>query len=492
MKLKIIFENSQFLVVDKPSGLVVNKSETVKEETLQDQLSRYFGLSGGEFGIGGRSGIVHRLDRETSGLIVVAKVQKAFNSLQEQFRNRLVEKQYIALVHGSLKEADGDIKLRIGRIGKFGKFGVMNMRSKSGRETETSYKLIDRFRFKDKEFLRLTGSNLTKARINYLKNHGFFYSLLTVFPKTGRTHQIRVALKSIGYPVVSDLIYTPGKLLKFDLLWCKRLFLHASKLTFMDPVSKEMVEFRSDLSKDLKNAMLNLEEMVNFKGIDRGVLESLSNLGIAFLLFLVGIELKLEDLKSVGKAALLTGVGQIVFTALIGFIILSALGFSPVVALYVAVAITFSSTVIIIKLLSEKHDLQSLYGKIAVGFLLVQDFVAILALVILSGFGQGRIPTLGGFIWIFVKGILLVLLAYLLTKFALKLIFKMASVSTELLFVAAIAWALFFSAVAEQAGFSIAIGAFLAGVAIASSPFRIQISARVKPLRDFFIIIFFI
>ena len=229
-----------------------------------------------------------------------------------------------------------------------------------------------------------------------------------------------------------------------------------------------------------------------FKGIDRGVLESLSNLGIAFLLFLVGIELKLEDLKSVGKAALLTGVGQIVFTALIGFIILSALGFSPVVALYVAVAITFSSTVIIVKLLSEKHDLQSLYGKIAVGFLLVQDFVAILALVILSGFGQGRIPTLGGFIWIFVKGILLVLLAYLLTKFVLKLIFKMASVSTELLFVAAIAWALFFSAVAEQAGFSIAIGAFLAGVAIASSPFRIQISARVKPLRDFFIIIFFI
>ena len=137
-----------------------------------------------------------------------------------------------------------------------------------------------------------------------------------------------------------------------------------------------------------------------FKGIDRGVLESLSNLGIAFLLFLVGIELKLEDLKSVGKAALLTGVGQIVFTALIGFIILSALGFSPVVALYVAVAITFSSTVIIIKLLSEKHDLQSLYGKIAVGFLLVQDFVAILALMILSGFGNGGIPSFLGILWV--------------------------------------------------------------------------------------------
>src|SRR3990167_5595031 len=121
-----------------------------------------------------------------------------------------------------------------------------------------------------------------------------------------------------------------------------------------------------------------------FRGIDQGILESLSNLGIAFLLFLVGIDLKVEDLKYVGKAALYTGLGQIVFTAFVGFILVSALGFGVISSLYIAVAITFSSTVIILKLLAEKNELQSLHGKIAVGFLLVQDFVAVLALVVLS------------------------------------------------------------------------------------------------------------
>src|SRR3989344_2886097 len=115
-----------------------------------------------------------------------------------------------------------------------------------------------------------------------------------------------------------------------------------------------------------------------FGNINQEVFELLSNLGIAFLLFLVGIDLNIRDLKYVGKAALYTGLGQIIFTAFVGFVILSAMGFSAIPSLYIAVAITFSSTVIIIKLLTEKHDLQSLYGKIAVGFLLVQDFVAIL------------------------------------------------------------------------------------------------------------------
>lgn len=229
-----------------------------------------------------------------------------------------------------------------------------------------------------------------------------------------------------------------------------------------------------------------------FRQVDQSFLEVLSNFGIAFLLFLVGIELKIEDLKYVGKAAILTGIGQIIFTAIVGFIIISALGFSAAAALYMAVAITFSSTVIIIKLLSEKHDLQSLYGKIAIGFLLVQDFVAILALMILSGFGDGKVPSFGGILFILFKGALLVAFVYLVAKFALKYIFRLTSTSVELLFVAAIAWAFLLSALAEAAGFSIAIGAFLAGVAIASSPYRIQISGRVKPLRDFFIIIFFI
>lgn len=222
------------------------------------------------------------------------------------------------------------------------------------------------------------------------------------------------------------------------------------------------------------------------------VFDLLSNLGIAFLLFLVGTELKITDLKYVGKAALFTGIGQIVFTALVGFVILGTLGFGPVASLYIAVAITFSSTVIIVKLLSEKHDLQSLYGKIAVGFLLVQDFVAILALMFLSGFGMGQTPSVLGVLGILAKGAFLVFLAYVASRYLLKYLFMATAASTELLFVSATAWAFAFSVLASLVGFSIAIGAFLAGISIASSPYSIQISARVKPLRDFFTIIFFI
>lgn len=228
------------------------------------------------------------------------------------------------------------------------------------------------------------------------------------------------------------------------------------------------------------------------KDFDQAALELLSNLGIAFLLFLVGIDLNLADLKYVGRAAVATGIGQIVFTGLIGFILVSSLGFATIPALYISVAITFSSTVIIIKLLAEKHDLQSLYGKIAVGFLLVQDFVAILALMFLSGFGQHQAPSILAVLWILAKGTFLVGLAYLCSKSILKFLFKLTSTSIELLFVSAIAWAFLFAALGAIAGFSIAIGAFLAGLSIASSPYRTQISARVKPLRDFFIIIFFI
>ena len=99
---------------------------------------------------------------------------------------------------------------------------------------------------------------MTKSRINYLEKHATFYTLLKVFPKTGRTHQIRVHLKSIGHPIVSDLIYCPRKLIKFDLLWCPRLFLHAAFLAFRHPKTKKEIAFTLDLPKDLKNAMIFL------------------------------------------------------------------------------------------------------------------------------------------------------------------------------------------------------------------------------------------
>ena len=229
-----------------------------------------------------------------------------------------------------------------------------------------------------------------------------------------------------------------------------------------------------------------------FKSLENSTFELLSNLGIAFLLFLVGIELKLDDFKYVGKAAILAGFAQIFFTVVVGFILINALGFSLASSFYMALAITFSSTVIIIKLLSEKHDLGSLYGKITIGYLLVQDFVAILALMVLSGFGKDAGPSLMSMILIVFRGFLLVGFAFVASKWILKVLFKLTSQSTELLFVSAIAWAFLVAALGSVFGFSVAIGAFLAGVAIASSPYRIQISARVKPLRDFFTILFFI
>ena len=285
MKLEIVFEDSDILVLKKPAGLVVNRSETIKEETLQDLLSVYFNL-GSSFGIGDRAGIVHRLDRETSGLLLVAKTQKAFENLQDQFRKRKVEKEYVCLAHGQINQDFGVIKGDVGRIGKFGKFGIVE----KGRESRTEFKVVGYYQFKEAKFNQLLYSSsdpsadgesrslstlssrpkgsrqssndnyfLSKSRINYLKKHATKYTLVALFPKTGRTHQIRVHIKSIGHPAVSDLIYTPKKLLKFDLLWCPRLFLHASFLRFIHPKTKNPVSFKSDLPNDLKGAILNLE-----------------------------------------------------------------------------------------------------------------------------------------------------------------------------------------------------------------------------------------
>ena len=269
MELNIVFEDKNILVVEKPSGLVVNRSDTVRVETLQDQLEDYFGLRNdlgppatprklvlpGGLGIGGRAGIVHRLDRETSGLLVVAKSQKVFEFLQKQFKEREVKKEYTTLVHGEVKKEKGTISAEIGRVGKFGKFGLV----KEGRASITDYQVHRRYSFKSENFDRvLKKLQLSKNRINYLKTNAIKYSLLKITPKTGRTHQIRVHLKSIGNPVVSDGIYAPSKLLQFDRAWCPRAFLHASYLEFKVSKSKSPVKFNSDISGDLKSALANL------------------------------------------------------------------------------------------------------------------------------------------------------------------------------------------------------------------------------------------
>jgi 23S rRNA pseudouridine1911/1915/1917 synthase len=270
---RIIFEDDKILVVDKKSGFVVNRSETVSGFTVQDDLSVYLGLNDGDLGVGERAGIVHRLDKETSGLLVVAKDKKSFLFLQNLFKERKVEKKYLALVHGLVKEKSGFMDFPIKRIGKFGKFGIgkdgrssFAHRSKAtkGKEARTDFKVSKIYKISDNNFEKITAEKrFTKTRIKYLINHAREYSLLEVFPKTGRTHQIRVHLKSVGHPVVCDSLYTPNKLYQFDRIWCPRLFLHASELSFIHPKTKKMLEIDAKFPQDLNRAFDRLKIIKN-------------------------------------------------------------------------------------------------------------------------------------------------------------------------------------------------------------------------------------
>lgn len=226
---------------------------------------------------------------------------------------------------------------------------------------------------------------------------------------------------------------------------------------------------------------------------DPEAIGSLGKIGVALLLFLMGLEMNFRDLPTLGKTVLLAGIGQIVFTSALGFLIALALGFSALSSLYISVALTFSSTIIVIKLLSEKNDIGSLYGKIVVGFLLVQDFVAILILMFLAGVGRGEVG-ISSFGVIGIKALLIFAAVFLLSKRVLPYLFeKFVSSSSELLFVVSIAWALGVAAfVGGPLGFSFEIGGFLAGLSLSNLPQHLGIASKTRPLRDFFLTIFFL
>ncbi|MBN1142737.1 MAG: cation:proton antiporter [Deltaproteobacteria bacterium] len=224
-------------------------------------------------------------------------------------------------------------------------------------------------------------------------------------------------------------------------------------------------------------------------------IELLAHIGIALLLFIVGLKLDLHLIRTTGPVALATGLGQIVFTSLIGFAIAIALDMPFLTAAYVAVALTFSSTIIIVKLLSDKKEIDSLHGQIAIGFLIVQDIAAILALVGLTTFGS----SLGGegsaylsALIMGAKGLGLMALVGLLMKYVLPHLTRRLAHSLELLTLFAIAWAVFLGAGSEYLGFSKEVGAFLAGVSLASTSYRDSIGARLTGLRDFLLLFFFI
>lgn len=217
-----------------------------------------------------------------------------------------------------------------------------------------------------------------------------------------------------------------------------------------------------------------------------------SNLGIMFLLFLVGLEINYTSLRLVGKTSLIVGLGQIIFTTIFGFIIAHFFGFELLPSLYIAVALTFSSTIIIVKLLSDKKDLNSLYGKISIGFLLVQDLVAILILVFLSGIESSQTIVWSNLIFTVIKGIVLFVAMLWLGRKALPFVFDRIARSQELLFLVSLMWVFAVAAIVGKIGFSIEIAGFLAGLALANSSENFQIASKIRPLRDFFILIFFV
>lgn len=226
-----------------------------------------------------------------------------------------------------------------------------------------------------------------------------------------------------------------------------------------------------------------------------GIFSFLPEIGIAFVLFLIGMELDLREIKALGKPIITASLGQIVLSALAGFAIAGALGFNATESIFLGLGLSFSSTVVVIKMLLEKRDLTSLYGKLAIGILLLEDLVAIIVLMgisVGSSMFQTGLQNSLPFVTFALKAAGLFFLTFILSKFVLEKVFDAVAKSVELLFLTALTWCFIFTTLAVVSGFSVVIGAFLAGVALASSPYHLQIQGKIKPLRDFFVTLFFV
>ena len=223
------------------------------------------------------------------------------------------------------------------------------------------------------------------------------------------------------------------------------------------------------------------------------VIEVFSKLGITVLLFIVGINLNPQVIRDVGKVSFISGISQVVFTSIIGFFLARFLGLDNIASLYVAIALTFSSTIIILKLLSDKGDLNKLYGRIAIGFLIVQDIIATIILLVTSAAGSSSGAGLFLITLItLIKGILLISAVMLISSYLLPKINEFSARSQELLFIFSLSWGLGMALLFYTLGFSVEIGALVGGVAMSMSPYSIEIVSRLRPLRDFFIVLFFI
>lgn len=232
MDPKIIYEDEALFVVDKPTGWITNDADTVTTQpVIQTWIRKNFDypLKGDKES---RDGIVHRLDKETSGILIVAKTKEAFTKLQSEFKSREVTKTYVALLHGKVEPLEGKIEATIGRLPwRRDRFGVLG----GGRESVSEYKVL-----------------------KFYPGENAGHSLVEFYPKTGRTHQIRVHAKHIGHAIVADEFYAGRKTARNDRKWCPRLFLHASTIKFIHPLTGKLVEFSSPLPLDLEEVLTKL------------------------------------------------------------------------------------------------------------------------------------------------------------------------------------------------------------------------------------------
>jgi Kef-type K+ transport system membrane component KefB len=225
-------------------------------------------------------------------------------------------------------------------------------------------------------------------------------------------------------------------------------------------------------------------------------IDLLAELGIAVLLFLVGLKLDFTLVRTLGPVALMTGLGQVVFTTVFGFLICLAMGVDALTAIYIAIALTFSSTIIIVKLLSDKREIDSLHGRIALGFLIVQDIVVVIAMIVLSAVGVGGASggdgALGDVLAVLGYGLAMLAFVVVFIRYVANPLVERLSQAPELLVSFAIGWAALLAAVGHYLGFGKELGGLLAGVSLASTPFREAIAARLASLRDFLLLFFFI
>ena len=281
--MKIIFEDKDLLALNKPPNIVVNRAVSLNEITVQDWFEKYFEVFSqleneedwgtlippgfdSQYGSAedifkSRRGMVHRLDRETSGVLLFAKNPGSLVNLLDQFKSRMVEKEYLSLVHGKLRFKAGTINAPIGRASKDRKKFSLKI---EGREAKTDYELkevypgINFIKELNPPALNLTellGVEAVKQLRKNKKTYEQGFSLVKCMPKTGRTHQVRVHFKHFGNSLVGDKKYGGKKRAKLDGLWCSRHFLHASKLTITHPRTKKKQIFEAELPGDLKQVL---------------------------------------------------------------------------------------------------------------------------------------------------------------------------------------------------------------------------------------------